>query len=153
MIRNIKKSNLILGLLVIAFFAVSLSFVLDIQTPSPTIPTQPTIVEIEESHSFDTPITHGGLPSGCDDCHTQPVDMECTECHTPDYWVGDKDLTYFPHHSLDYSGFNNCWSNSCHAPNLNDVRYVNMDLVKDGNWMGFCDNCHASGMTHNWPKP
>ena len=149
MIRNIKKSNLILELLVIAFFAVSITLVLDIQTL--TIPTQPTIIEIE-GH-LDTPISHGGdeWPLGCAECHYQPIDDECTDCHIPDYWIGDDDSTYFAHHDLAYSGFMDCWSSSCHNPNANDVRYVNTTLVKDGDWHEFCDNCHADS-THDWPK-
>ena len=150
MIRNIKKSNLILGLLVITFFTISISFVSDIQTPSLTIPTRPTIIEIEEH--LDTPITHGGWPLGCADCHYQPIDAECTDCHTPDYWLGDDDSTYMAHHDLAYPGFIDCYSSSCHDPDPNDVRYVNTTLVEDDDWMGFCKNCHDE-MTHNWPKP
>lgn len=150
MVRNIKKSNLILGLLVIVFFAVSLSFVLDVQMPSLTIPTQPTIIEIEEH--LDIPITHGAWPLGCADCHKQPIVGECTDCHIPDYWLGDDDSIYFAHHDLAWTGFTNCWSSDCHDPEPNDIRYVNTDLIEGDDWMGFCDNCHTF-LTHKWPKP
>ncbi len=150
MIMYIKKSNLILGFLVIAFFAVSLFLVLDIQTPSHTKPTPITIIEIEGHR--DTPIHHGGWPLGCADCHYQPIDGECTDCHIPDYWLGDDNSIYFAHHDLAYSGFMDCWSSSCHDPDPNDVRYVDTDLVEGNNWHEFCDNCHAD-RTHGWPKP
>ena len=45
MIRKIKKTNFILSLLVIAFFIVSLSLILEMQIPSEIIPDQPTIIE------------------------------------------------------------------------------------------------------------
>ncbi|UCD13406.1 MAG: hypothetical protein JSW60_07575 [Thermoplasmatales archaeon] len=147
-----KKSNLILGLLAIAFFIISLSLVLDIQTPSPTIPTPPTIIEIEEHRNAS--ITHGGdeWPLGCVDCHYQPIDGECTDCHIPDYWLGDDDATYFAHHDLSYSGFMDCWSPDCHNPEPNDVRYVDTDLVEGDNWHEYCDTCHDDS-THDWPTP
>lgn len=152
MTRNIKKTNLILGLLVIAFFAVSLSFVLDIHTTT-VISTRPSIEIIEESHG-NTLITHGeeDLSLGCAECHFQPIYGECVDCHIPDYWLGDDDSTYFAHHDLSYSGFMDCWSSSCHNPDPNDVRYVKVDLVEGDDWMEFCEDCHEV-MTHHWPKP
>jgi len=140
MIRTIKKSNLILALLVIAFFAVSLSLLFDVQTI--IIPEEPTIIEIKEH--FENPISHGGdeWPLECAECHTQPIDGECIDCHIPDYWLGEDNATYFAHHDLAYSGFMDCWSSSCHDPEPNDVRYVKTDLVEDGDWHKFCDECH-----------
>ena len=151
MTRNIKKTNLILGLLVIAFFTVSLFLALDIQAPSRTIPERPTIVEIEEH--LGVAITHGGAewPLACGECHTQPVYGECRDCHAPDYWIGDDDATYFAHHDPSYTGFMDCWSSDCHDPDPNDVRYVKTDLVEGDDWEAwhlFCDKCHDEG-THN----
>lgn len=150
MIRNIKKSNLILGLLVIAFFTVSLSLVLDIQTSTPAVPTQPTIIEIQEHRNV--PITHGGdqWPYNCSTCHTEPVYGECTDpsCHPSlDYWVGDNDATYFAHHDSSYTGFTDCVSIDCHGhyPNPNDVRYVETGLVKNNDWHTYCNGCHLGG--------
>ncbi len=155
MIKNLKKSDLILGLLVIAFFIVSLSLIFTIQTSAPSIPNGPIIIEIEE-HS-DILITHGSelYPLGCAECHFEPVYGECTDCHIPDYWVGVNNATYNAHHDLSYTGFIDCWSSSCHNPDPNDVRYVDTDLV-DGDtmeaWHTFCDDCHPDS-THLWPKP
>ena len=148
MIRKIKKTNLTLGLLIIAFFIVTLSLALEIQTSSTIIPEPPTIIDIE-GHS-DTVITHGGdqWPLGCEKCHFEPIYGECTECHIPDYWVGEDDATYHAHHDLSYTGFMDCWSSECHDPDPNDVRYVKTDLIKDNDWHEFCDNCHADG-THS----
>ncbi|KYK30500.1 MAG: hypothetical protein AYK22_03675 [Thermoplasmatales archaeon SG8-52-3] len=140
--KKIKKSSLILKLLVIAFFAVSISYALDI---SPyTISPQPPI-EIEE-HT-DVPITHGGdqWPYSCTKCHYEPLYGECTDCHTPDYWIGDDDGTYMAHHDLSYTGFIDCWSVDCHNPDPNDVRFVETDLVEGDDWHEFCDNCHDGG--------
>ena len=150
--RKVKKTNLILGLLVIAFFAISLSFISDIQIPPTSKSKQLIIEKIEVGHNSNIKITHGAWPLGCADCHTQPIVGECIDCHVPDYWVGDDDSTYFAHHDLGYSGFMDCWSSSCHDPDPNDVRYVDTDLIEDDDWMAFCDNCHDI-MTHYWPKP
>lgn len=149
MIRNIKKSNLILRLLVIAFFAVSISYFLDV---TPSISPQPPI-EIE-GH-LDVPIAHGGdqWPYNCAGCHYEPVIGECTDCHTPDYWVGDNNATYNAHHDLSYTGFVDCWSEDCHDPDPNDVRFVKTDLVIGNDaeaWHIFCNRCHDGG-THELP--
>ena len=155
MIINVKKYNMILGLLVIAFFIVSLSLTYNIQSYVPTIPDGPIIIEIEE-HS-DILITHGSgqWPLGCAECHFKPVYGECTDCHIPDFWVGENNATYNAHHDLSYGGFRDCWSTECHNPDPNDVRYVDTDLV-DGDtmeaWHLFCSGCHDD-RTHYWPKP
>lgn len=151
MTRNIKKTNIILGLLVIAFFAVSITFILDLNTIT-VISTRPTIQIIEEGHG-DTPITHGEEVSllGCTECHFEPIFGECVDCHIPDVWLGDDDSTYFAHHDLAYTGFMDCWSSSCHDPDPNDVRYIKVDLIIDDDWMLYCEDCH--NFTHQWPKP
>ena len=145
MMWKIKKTNLTLGLLVIAFFIVTLSLVLEIQTSAPVESEPPTVTEIEEHR--DILITHGGddWPLGCSECHFEPIYGECTECHVPDYWVGEDDSTYHAHHDLSYTGFMDCKSSECHDPDPNDVRFVKTDLVVDNDWHDFCDKCHANG--------
>lgn len=140
--RKIRKSSLILRLLVIAFFAVSLSYALDI-TPYNISPRPP--IEIEEH--IDVPITHGGdqWPYSCTKCHYEPVYGECSDCHIPDYWIGEDDNTYMAHHDLSYTGFMDCWSSECHDPDPNDVRFVKTDLVEGDDWHLFCDRCHEGG--------
>ena len=156
MIRKIKKTNFILSLLVIAFFIVSLSLILEMQIPSEIIPDQPTIIEIEEH--IDVQISHGGdqWPLGCAECHFEPVYGECVDCHVPDYWVGDDDSVYFAHHDLAYTGFKDCWSSKpCHAPDPEDVRYVEGDLVVDDDWHSYCGGdtgCHQEFL-HRQPEP
>ncbi len=142
MIRKIKKTNLILSLLVIAFFIVTLSIILELQIPTGIIPDQPNIIKIEEH--MDTPISHGGdqWPLGCAECHFEPVYGECVDCHIPDFWVGADDSVYFAHHDLSYTGFMDCWSSECHDPDPEDVRFVKGDLVEGDDWHAFCDNCH-----------
>jgi hypothetical protein len=142
MVGKIKKSNLILGLLFISFLIVSLSLILEISTPVEIEPEPPIIIEIKEHENAQ--ITHGGdeWPLGCADCHYTPIDGECTDCHIPDYWLGDDDGTYFAHHDLSYTGFMDCWSSDCHNPNPNDTRYVVIDLVQDDDWHLYCDECH-----------
>jgi len=148
--KNIKKSNLILNLLVIAFFTVSISYIIDLNsngiTPQPPI-------EIEEH--LDVPITHGDdlWPYSCSKCHYEPVMGECTDCHIPDYWIGENNSTYHAHHDLSYTGFMDCWSADCHDPDPNDVRFVKTDLVEGDDedaWHEFCDTCHGGG-DHNSP--
>ena len=143
MVQKIKKTNLILGLLVIAFFIVSLSITFEIQTPSIFKSEQPTIIVIEEHR--DTPISHGGdqWPLGCAECHFEPVYGECIDCHVPDFWVGDDDSVYFAHHDQGYTGFVDCWSSSpCHDQDPEDVRYVKGDLVEGDDWHAYCKECH-----------
>jgi len=142
MIRKIKKTNFILSLLVIAFFIVSLSLILEMQIPSKIIPDQPTIIEIEEH--IDVQISHGGdqWPLGCAECHFEPVYGECEDCHIPDFWVGEDDSIYHAHHDPAYTGFSDCWDVNCHNADPEDVRYVKGDLVVDDDWHGYCDDCH-----------
>lgn len=143
MIRKIKKTNIILSLLVIAFIIVSLSLILEMQSTLEDT-SKPTIIEIEEH--IDTQISHGGeqWELGCAECHFEPVYGECVDCHVPDFWVGDDNSVYFAHHDLSYTGFMDCWSSQCHDPDPEDVRYVNGDLVEGDDWHGFCDNCHTN---------
>ena len=140
--REIRKSNLILRLLVIAFFAVSLSYAIDI-TPNNISQLPP--IEIE-GH-LDVPIAHGGdqWPYSCTKCHYEPVYGECSDCHIPDYWIGEDNATYMAHHDLSYTGFMDCWSSDCHNPDPNDVRFVKTDLVIGDDWHEFCDRCHEGG--------
>lgn len=155
MIRNIKKSNMILVLLFTAFFIVSLSLTINIQTSAPAIPNEPIIIEIKE-HS-DILITHGSgqWPLGCAKCHFGPVYGECTDCHIPDIWIGAYNNTYNAHHDLSYTGFKDCWSSDCHNPDPNDTRYINASLVKDDTyqaWHAFCyEKCHNTSTPHS-PK-
>lgn len=148
--KKIRKSSFILCLLFIFFFAVSISLLFETQTSPHSKPSD--IIEIENHR--DNLISHGGtsIEVGCADCHYQPIDGECTDCHSPDHWLGDDNSIYFAHHDLAYSGFMDCWSSSCHDPEPNDVRYVKVDLVEGDDWHGYCDGCH-DGRTHQWPKP
>ena len=141
MIQKIKKTNFILSLLVIAFIIVSFSLIMEMQATLEET-SKPTIIEIDEH--IDTQISHGGdqWPLGCAECHFEPIYGECVDCHVPDFWVGDDDSVYFAHHDLSYTGFMDCWSTDCHNPDPNDVRYVTGDLIIDGDWHGFCDDCH-----------
>ena len=143
MIRIIKKTDLILGLLVVAFFIVTASLFLEMQTTSILTPDQPTIIEIEGHR--ETIISHGGgsqWPLGCAECHFEPVIGDCIDCHAPDYWIGGDNSVYFAHHDLSYTGFMDCWSSECHDPDPLDVRYVKGDLVEGDDWHAFCDDCH-----------
>ena len=148
--RKMKKSNLVLSLLFISFIIVSSSLIFDIESPSDKPPSE--IIEIDEHK--DNVISHAGgdWELQCADCHYKSIDGECTDCHTPDYWLGDDDGTYFAHHDLSYSGFMDCWSSDCHDPEPNDVRYVKTDLVEGDDWHTYCDECH-DGRNHQWPKP
>ena len=149
MVPKIEKTNLILTLLVIAFFIVSISLIFDLEAHSINTSKEPKIIEIEEHQ--DTKISHGGdqWPLGCAECHTEPVYGDCSvpECHpSPDYMVGDDDSIYFPHHDPGYPDFKDCWSSDCHDPDPEDVRYVKGDLVDGDSWQAwhdFCTNCHS----------
>jgi hypothetical protein len=147
--KKIRKSSLILSLLFIFFLAISLSLIFEIQTVPHKTPSE--IIEIENHR--DNLISHGGgdWELKCADCHYQPIDGVCTDCHTPDYWLGVDDGTYFAHHDLSYSGFMDCWSSDCHDPDPNDVRYVITDLVEGDDWHGYCDECH-DGRSHTLPE-
>jgi len=160
MIRDTKKSSFILGLLIIAFFAVSLSLVIDMS--SITVPPKPP-VDVIEGHR-DVFVTHGtsvGVDSlGCADCHYGPVHGDCTDdvCHpSPDYWLGDNNSIYFSHHDLAYSGSElDCWSSECHDPGTDedpyDIRYVKEDLVGGDTWQDwhvYCETCHLN--VHSMP--
>ena len=150
MIKNIKKTNLVLSLLFIAFFIVTLSLSQEIQNTSFNKPEKPTIIDIEDHGG--TSISHGAeqWALACNECHFESVFGECTDCHIPDFWLGDDDATYFAHHDLSYTGFMDCWSSDCHDPDPFDVRYVKTDLVEDGDWHTFCDKCHSDS-DHIWP--
>jgi hypothetical protein len=157
MMRNTKKLNLILGLLLIAFFVISASLIFDM-LPVTTKP-KPPIIKIEGHR--DAPITHGqpGEAVGCADCHYAAVYGECTDsvCHpSPDYMIGDNNTIYFAHHDLSYSGFMDCWSSDCHDPGTVedplDVRYVKGDLVEGDTWQEwhlYCETCHPN--VHSTP--
>ncbi|KYK32079.1 MAG: hypothetical protein AYK22_00535 [Thermoplasmatales archaeon SG8-52-3] len=138
--KIIRISSLILRSLVIAFFAVSIFYAIDINPD--TISPQP-LIEIEKY--TNVPKTHGDDQSyNCSKCHYEPLYAECTDCHIPDYWIGDDDGTYMAHHDLSYNGFIDCWSVDCHnPPNPNDIRFVKTNLLDGGDWQEFCyTKCH-----------
>lgn len=146
MVRKIEKTNIILVLLVIAFFSIVISLILDLEAHSIT-PNKPIIIEIEEHQ--DTKISHGGdqWPLNCEQCHTEPVYGDCSlpECHpSPDYMVGDDDSIYFAHHDPGYPDFKDCGDQECHDTVSDDIRYVKGDLITDGDWHTYCENCHEN---------
>ncbi len=153
--RNIKKSNLIFVILLMAFIVVLISFVLDYNQISSLTSEVPSSSTMEiRGHNIQS-ISHSGWGPdlGCANCHLDPIDNStiCTDlCHysggmanSPDliinYGTVGKNVT-LPHHNETRPGFNNCLSISCHEDpsHPDDARYI-IWYTPDHN---FCGNCH-----------
>ncbi len=82
--------------------------------------------------------------SGCAECHTEPIDADCTDCHSaPPTMI---DSVSFPHHDPAPGGPpDSCQLSACHDGTQNDVRFVR---ELDANH-SFCGSCHD--MEHSEP--
>ena len=171
---RIRKSDAILGILVVAFMVVSVSFVFGAENPLllSLDATEPSVIEIKETHG-NKPISHGAPGVGCADCHLDILSeykiMDggpnhnrtwCTVlCHYDGGMAMELPIMFgnattpsgnvtMPHHLEDdvRLGFNSCLSSRCHEDpaNPDDMRYAILPLEEGHD---LCVFCHA--FTHS----
>ena len=168
---RIRKSDAILGILVVAFMVVSVSFVFGFDSPLllSLDTTEPSIIEIKETHG-NKPISHGAPGVGCADCHLDVLSeykiMDNTSqyyertwctvlCHYDGGMAMELPLVFgnatspggnvtMPHHLEDdvRPGFNSCLSSSCHEdPDHQDDMRYAIAPLEEGH--DLCILCHS----------
>lgn len=128
--KHLKKV-VISGLIVAGLLAITLYVVF------PGI-LQPKVQPLVEEHS-GIALVHAqpnDPTTGCAKCHTAPITVDCTTCHTPETQIGN---IAFPHHDVQSPPGIGCQNPNCHDGTEGDARYV----IRPNFNHNYCMNCHT----------
>ena len=163
-LKKIKKSNLLLFSLILAFIFCLVYF---IASPTDSILTlsleinEPSLITILENHD-NKPISHGAPGVGCADCHLDPIRnvLICTQlCHydggmaiKPPVIIGGElpSGNVSMYHHKESASFKNCLNYICHEDpdHKHDARYVLFSAYQGHD---SC-MCHDFGHQNNPPN-
>jgi hypothetical protein len=158
--QKVRKSNVMLGILIAVFAVLSVSFVIEFAGPSlmSLTTSDPTIMEIRDHES--APISHFASNRTCATCHSDAINNEsiCKDlCHKAGGMAASKlALTSFT--GVNSSGTVNlthhkdgpgawalgCLYSGCHEDPVqtDDARYA--QAVGEPTKHEYCDNCHLN---------